>query len=687
MAAMACPLQEKPVPSLSYGGPLEIGAHEELDSQYQSSNFLQTLPDDVLAVISKFLCPRDVCNLSLCCKSLTGFAVSDKVWFSQCERLGALKAEDLILWRKSMASYKALCRFLLSVRPLIGMWVHQNPELGNVVYVMWGFLSLVACRVISQELGPQGFNSPLLWAPVFEIISESDGSLVFYLHGREIDQDYFYPGSLKPINKDCNVLLLEVEPRRGEIQAFDRITKGKLLQTKSSLNSNSDLSRSVSRSESKVSISQRVEIQEATESVPFGRLAFRERRKLLELVASQVRMRISSFANGPLFPGSKESFSNEEDPEASFQREILQLTERRSILVDMYKLGDSSERTPPSGTQLDGIQMDVAAKALCHTMDSKEIKFSRDRLGLDVGRSMMNLSEMSSHVLSSNNLQKTKKRSLKAYFKDGLKQIIGKGAGMAGTSGLRCRGSSSSDNKHTQLHKFLSLGTTIGLCLHASTLKLSTYRAWPIMHDNRFALYKLPEPVPCVDQEFAGLWGGTFGWPPGILAQDKPGKALFFLLISYEEAEEGRLLIATKILEGTHYVLHPNGSPMFIVKANEPSFDPFPWQTYGDSLSVEIVQAYSGEGIANGYGFRYPGSKPGTLFVTQNGLLAFVWKESNAVLTLQRLDLQSLLRKGERVPALPPIANFAYLTKSYSNVFAPGGSNNLVPLQRMEQIS
>ncbi|ERM98272.1 hypothetical protein AMTR_s01775p00008970 [Amborella trichopoda] len=132
MAAMACPLKQKPAP-LSYGGPQEIGTHEELDSQYRCSTFFQALPDDVLAVISKFLCPRDVCSLSLCCKSLTSFAISDKISFSQCERLGAIKAEDLILWRKSMASYEALCRFLLSIRPLIGMWVHQNPELGNVV--------------------------------------------------------------------------------------------------------------------------------------------------------------------------------------------------------------------------------------------------------------------------------------------------------------------------------------------------------------------------------------------------------------------------------------------------------------------------------------------------------------------------------------------------------------------------
>ncbi|KAI8029654.1 F-box protein [Camellia lanceoleosa] len=109
---------------------------------------------------------------------------------------------------------------------------------------------------------------------------------------------------------------------------------------------------------------------------------------------------------------------------------------------------------------------------------------------------------------------------------------------------------------------------------------------------------------------------------------------------------------------------------MFIVNINEPSLEPFPWATNGDSLPVDVNHTFAGEGIANGYGFRYPGSKPGSLFVIQGGLLAFIWKESRAVLTLQRLNLPELLKKGERVPALPPIANFSYLTKSYSNVFA-----------------
>lgn len=199
------------------------------------------------------------------------------------------------------------------------------------------------------------------------------------------------------------------------------------------------------------------------------------------------------------------------------------------------------------------------------------------------------------------------------------------------------------------------------------------------MHDNRFVLYKLTTQAPMPGREYAGLWGGTFGWPPGRPEDErKPGKALFFLLLSYEEDSEGKLqLIATKVLEGTHYVVHPNGSSMFIVRVGEPSTETFPWQTDEESRAVEIKRSFAGEGIATGYGFRYPGSKPGSLFVLLDGRLAFVWRENKAVLTLQRLDLEDMIRRGERVPSLPPIPNFAYLTKSYSNVFAvaPGSTS------------
>ena len=139
-------------------------------------------------------------------------------------------------------------------------------------------------------------------------------------------------------------------------------------------------------------------------------------------------------------------------------------------------------------------------------------------------------------------------------------------------------------------------------------------------------------------------------------------EALFFLLLSYEEDSEGRLLlIATKVLEGTHYVVHPNGSSMFVVRVGAPSTEAFPWMTDEDPRSVDIERSFAGEGIANGYGFRYPGSKPGSLFVLRDGRLAFVWRDNKSVLTLQKLNLEELLKKGERVPALPPIPNFAYL--------------------------
>ena len=142
---------------------------------------------------------------------------TEKVWLTRCEMMGILSHRDLIEWRKGVSSYKALCRFLICVEPLIGIWVHQNPELGNVVYVLPGFISVVGCRIIPQELGPLGIeDGPILWAPVFEVVGNSDGSATFFLHGRDKGQDFFYPGSVKPVERACNVLLLEVETTQQE---------------------------------------------------------------------------------------------------------------------------------------------------------------------------------------------------------------------------------------------------------------------------------------------------------------------------------------------------------------------------------------------------------------------------------------------------------------------------------------
>ncbi|XAR54579.1 hypothetical protein NMG60_11029780 [Bertholletia excelsa] len=534
------------------------------------SSLLLALPEDVLAMVTQPLSPRDVCNLGLCCRSLHAFlAFSDKIWLNQCAMIGVIPPNDLVEWRKGIASYKALCRFLFNVvKPLIGIWVHQNPELGNVVNVMPGFISVVECRIIPQELGPLGLDEgPILWA-----LRETD---------------YFYPSSLKPVDRTCNVLLLEVEPRQ-------RRNGGNL----------------ISLPNSGISKSQRV-LEQKVPAIPFGKLAFGDRRKLLEIVTGQVALKVPDCANRIFFP-----LLSRED--RNFQQDIKLLYERRSLLIRMFKFGgsyidwkDDRDSSPKDAIRLELSEIRKTLERSSH---------SNNFLNGDDGRP---------HC--------TKKKTLGGYFQDSLKQILGK---------------SGSTN-----------GDTVGLTLRASTMILSSYRAWPNMHDSRFALYKLPVRIPKLGQEYSGLWGGTFGWPPGRLTEDKPGKALFFVLLSYEESQEG-----------THYVLHPNGSAMFIVNIHEPSLEPFPWTTDGDSRPVEVKHAFLGEGIANGYGFRYPGSKPGSLFVIQGGFLAFIWKVSRVVLTLQKHNLAELLKKGERVPALPPIANFSYLMKSYSNVFA-GFSN------------
>lgn len=608
------------------------------------SSFLVALPDDIFTIVTRSLSSRDVCNLGLCCRALYDLVASDKVWLVQCQRLGLLPNRELIEWRKEVSSYKVIHRFLEGVQPLFGIWVHQNPELGNVVYVMPGFVSVVGCRIIPQELGPLGIeDGPILWSPIFEIVCDFEGSVNFFLHGREKEKDYVYPGSLTAVDRSCNVLLLEVEPRH-------RVNGGKLAHSKSfvhNIDLDVELSCEIFRSDMGISKSQRI-VEQNTLKVPFGRLAFGDRRKLLDLVTGQVRQSIPEAQSRLLFPRLR-------GEENDFLQDMELLRERRLLLMQMCNVvGNHSDSKSGSLLVQDPNQLDLreVRKSLKCTNGCQISQFG-----------------------ANNSTQCTKKKSFTGYFRDSLKHILGKSNSINGSHESSKNSSFTNANKHAQLQEFLHSGDTVGLALHASTIKLSSYRGWPNMHDSRFALYKLPITEPTAGQEYCGLWGGTFGWPPGKPSEDKLGKALFFLLLSYERSQGQNLLIATKILEGTHYVLHPNGSAMFIVNIDEPSTDTFPWETNGDLDLLEIKHAFAGEGIANGYGFRYPGSKPGSLFVIQDNLLAFLWKESRAVLILQRLNLQSLLKKGEQVPALSPVSNFSYLTRSYSNVYA-GFSNS-----------
>ncbi|KAL3813132.1 hypothetical protein ACJIZ3_014400 [Penstemon smallii] len=585
------------------------------------SSLLLALPDDVFAVVTRSLSPRDVCSLGFTSRDLHNIVASDKVWLAQCNKLGLVPCKSLIEWRKGVSSYKVICRFLVNIQPLLGIWVHQNPELGNVVYVMPGFLSVVGCRIIPQEVGPLGLeHGPTLWSPVFEILCNYEGSTTFFLHGRERGEDFVYPGLLKSVDRTCNVLLLEVEPRHQK-------NESKLAHSKSFAHQvDNEISR---RLDSGFSKSQRIVGQKGKFVMPFSRLGFGDRRRLLDLVTTQARLNVLSSTNMLLFPLSRNNV-------VDLKRDLAVLYERRLLLLDMHTRG-------------------------CMLLDLN----STSQLPLKPVE------------LESNDSTCTKSKGISGFLKNGLKQILGKSSSTNGSQEFQKTTSSSYESKHLQLHDFLQSGggSTIGLSLRATTMKLSSYRAWPNMNDSRFALYKLPMWAPKAHHEFSGLWGGTFGWPPGGPTEDKLGKALFFILISYDESEGKEQLIGTKILEGTSYVLHPNGSAMFIVNTAHPSTDSFPWDTDEDTNPVYVRQSFMGEGITNGYGFRYPGSKPGSLFVIRDGLLVFVWKESRSVLTLRRLDLTELLKRGERVPPLSPVSNFAYLMKTYSNVFS-GFSNS-----------
>ncbi|KAF8109356.1 hypothetical protein N665_0097s0011 [Sinapis alba] len=565
------------------------------------SELLLSLPEDVFALISRFLSPTDVCNLSLCCKTLCDLVDSDKIWLVQCEVVKVLPLSEIVQWRTGISSYKALCRFLVEVvKPLVGVWVHQNPELGNVVYVMSGFLSVIGCRIIPQEVGSLGIQEGrLMWSPVFEIVSGFDGSATFFLHGIDRESSFLYPGFVTNIDKCCNVLLLEVEPKRRVKSLVDEI--------------------------------------ERTEKVryPFCKLPFCDRRKLLYLVTGHVGLPVS---------------------ELSLKDDKAMSLERRTMLLKRHKFGGNwCHMNLEDELCYDPIQVEINDELWTHLGYGGDFR----------------------HVDDEIQVQRTQRKSLSKYFRSGIKNILRRSSSTGSTSSSSSsskQASCSSEIRRFNLQTFLSSGDFVGLSVKASKIKLTSYRGWPSMHETHFALYKLPIKQSVENQEYAGLWGGTIGWPPGKCTEEKPGKALFLLMLTYEESQDGseRLLIGTKILEGTHYVMHPNGSAMFVVNIGSPTSEIFPFDDTNGEEEYGFECSYTGEGIAKGYGFRYPGYKPGSLFVTSKGLLMFVWKETKTVLTLQRLNLEELLKKGVCVSPLPPCLNFTYLTKSHTNVFASG---------------
>ncbi|XP_012844454.1 PREDICTED: F-box protein At5g39450-like [Erythranthe guttata] len=500
-----------------------------MSSDLCGSSLLLSLPDEIFSVITSSVPPRDVCSLGLSCRGLNSVVSSDKAWLAQCDKLGLVPFSTLIEWRKGVSSYKALCRFLVNIQPLMGIWVHKNPEVGNVVYVMPGFLSVVGCRIVPQTIGPLGLeDGPLLWTSVFEIFCKYDGSTAFLLHGRERGEDYVYPGFLKSVDRNSNMLLLEVEPLH------------------------------------------QLDGRNTSSEIPFSPLESDDGERLLDFT-SQVRDIVPDAANMIFFPPIR-------NDEFFSQQDFAVLHKRRLLLLQMY------ERT----------------------------------------------------------LNPTK-------------------------LGSSAAGGGDRKNQSTTLHGFLQ---PVGLCLRAETMESRHYKAWPSMYEGQSILYKMPLEPPKEYHEYAGLWGGTYGWTPRRLSKETFRERLFLIMISYEVSEEKECMIATKILEGSSYAERPNGSTMFTVDIDLPALELFPCDS-----EPNPIDSFGGEGIVDGNGFRYPGSKPGSLFVLPNGLLVFIYKEWRIMLTLQRLDLAHLLRRDERVYSLPPIFNFVYPTRMYMNPY-PETSNS-----------
>ncbi|VYS68725.1 unnamed protein product [Arabidopsis thaliana] len=551
---------------------------------------LLMLPEDIFVVISRFLSPSDICNLILCGKSLRALVDSEKTWLVQCEEVKVLPLLEIVQWRIGISSYKALCRFLVEVvKPLLGIWVQQNPELGNVVYVMPGFLSVVGCRIIPQKVAPSWIQEDRVkWSPVFEIICGFDGSNGFFLHGRDKEGSCLYPGFVMGIEKNCDVLQLEVVPR----------------QEKSSCN---EIERGASRKEGEI---------------PFWMLAFSDRKHLLNIVTNHVGLHVVEPLNEMLFPTLKD--------------DEVKLNERRTILLKMHKFGGNWKNM---NLEEDG-------------------QLSYNPMQVKINEMLENLDDDFFFELHEDLIEVTPTEST---------YVLRKSSSSKNTT------PSQSEIRHSNRKSFLSSGDTFGLGLKASYTEMSYYKGWPDMYVHHFLLYKLPVKKAVDHETYAGLWGGTFGWPAGKCPKGKTEKSLYLLMLTYEKEYSERVLIGTKILEGNRLVSRPNGTTMFVVKIDTPSLEPFPV----DADEIHFENSYSGKGVTDGYGFRYLGSKPGSLFVITNDFLAFVWKDTKTMITLHRLNLTEILKKGlgSCVPPSHPMKNFTYMRTSSMNEFTSSSTD------------
>ncbi|EEF46078.1 conserved hypothetical protein [Ricinus communis] len=91
--------------------------------------------------------------------------------------------------------------------------------------------------------------------------------------------------------------------------------------------------------------------------------------------------------------------------------------------------------------------------------------------------------------------------------------------------------------------------------------------------------------------------------------------------------------------------------------ANEPQAS---WRSDDKTFRKKLCSYFKGVGVANGFIFRYPGSKPGSFFVIKWSSCFHLEGVRNC-LDHAKTGLQELLKKSEWVPAPPLNANFSYL--------------------------
>lgn len=130
---------------------------------------LLNLPSDALISVLSHLGFQDLLRVAATCSSLRIATSSDCLWMPFCYPW----ADDLNLeeWRSGVDSARALFRLLRFFNKIIGHWTARElAPRGGLLYVTWGQLSLVACRVLTMQAGE------LKLRRLFEVVGSRDGS-------------------------------------------------------------------------------------------------------------------------------------------------------------------------------------------------------------------------------------------------------------------------------------------------------------------------------------------------------------------------------------------------------------------------------------------------------------------------------------------------------------------------------